>query len=396
VRRSDIYHRESEKTFSEKKREGTLLRVVLFRNRRRQIGEQDFAKHVFCSRRLLVHPIEMGFHMSKTDWSPLQKLWEDGEFILSRAVTPGGSEARLLLVPASERPSPATIRQLEYLYSLRQKLDSAWFARPLAIGSQDQRPALLLEDPGGILLGQTLARPPELQLTLRIGIGVASALGCLHARGLIHRNLNPDNVFVDLPTGEARLVGPYIALRAPGEGFQAPGPISTTLAFLAPEQTGRMNRSTDSRSDLYAYGVMLYRMVTGVFPFGAKNPTEWIHSHLAVQPMPPDQRSKTVPAQLSAIVMKLLAKMPEERYQTAAGVEKDLRICLERVESGRQIAPFPLGMHDIPDELLISEKLYGRDSQIDALLTAYRGRWRLVVSRNWCWSQAIPGSANPR
>lgn len=135
-----------------------------------------------------------------------------------------------------------------------------------------------------------------------------------------------------------------------------------------------MNRLTDARSDLYAYGVMLYRMVTGVLPFGAKNPTEWIHSHLAVQPMPPDQRSKNVPAQLSAIVMKLLAKMPEERYQTAAGVEKDLRICLKRVESGRQIASFPLGMHDIPDELLISEKLY----------------------RSWCWFQAIPGSANPR
>jgi predicted ATPase/signal transduction histidine kinase len=311
-------------------------------------------------------------HMSKTDWSPLQKLWEDGEFILSRGVTAGGSEPRLLLVPASDRPSPASIRQLEYLYSLRQKLDSAWFARPLAIGSQDERAALLLEDPGGVLLGQRLARPPELRLTLRIGIGIASALGCLHARGLIHRNLNPDNVFVDLATGEARLVGPYIALRAPGEGFQAPEPIGATLAFLAPEQTGRMNRSTDARSDLYAYGVILYRMVTGVLPFGAKNPTEWIHSHLAVQPIPPDQRSKTVPAQLSAIVMMLLAKMPEERYQTAAGVEKDLRICLERVESGKQIAPFPLGMHDIPDELLISDKLYGRDSQIDALLAAYR------------------------
>lgn len=124
--------------------------TFFFGNRRRQIEKQDFAKHVFLIPRRSRSPAQSKWdvHMSKTDWSPLQKLWEDGEFILSRAVTPGGSEPRLLLVPASERPSPATIRQLEYLYSLRQKLDSAWFARPLAIESQDERPALLLEDPG--------------------------------------------------------------------------------------------------------------------------------------------------------------------------------------------------------------------------------------------------------
>jgi serine/threonine protein kinase len=131
-----------------------------------------------------------------------------------------------------------------------------------------------VEDPGGIVLEQRLARPLELQLALRVGIGVASALGRLHARGFIHRNLNPGNVFVDLGTGEVRLVGPYIALRSPGKGSEAPDPIGAVLAFLAPEQTGRMNRSTDSRSDLYAYGVMLYRMVTGVLPFMAKDPME--------------------------------------------------------------------------------------------------------------------------
>jgi serine/threonine protein kinase len=260
--------------------------------------------------------------VSKTDCSPVQKLWEDSDFILSRDAPPGGSESRLVLAPASERPSPATIRQLEYLHSLRQKLDSAWFAWPLAIGSQNGRPALLLEDPGGIVLEQRLARPLEFQLALRIGIGVASALGRLHARGFIHRNLNPGNVFVDLGTGEVRLVGPYIALRSPGKGSEAPDPAGADLAFLAPEQIGRMNRSTDSRSDLYAYGAMLYRMVTGVLPFMAKDPMEWIHCHLAVQPTPPNQRAKSVPAQLSAIVMKLLAKIPEERYQTARAWRK--------------------------------------------------------------------------
>ena len=310
--------------------------------------------------------------MSKTHWSPVQTLWEDSEFILSREAPPGGSESLLVLAPASERPSPATVRRLEYLHSLRERLDSAWFARPLAIVSQDGRPALLLEDPGGTVLEQRLDRPLELPLALRVGIGIASALGRFHALGFIHRNLNPSSVFIDFGTGEARLVGAYIAPRSTREGSEPPEPVGVSLASLAPEQTGRMNLPTDSRSDLYSFGVMLYRMVTGVLPFIARDPMEWIHCHLAVQPMPPNERTKTVPAQLSAIIMKLLAKMPEERYQTATGVEKDLKRCLETLESGGQIAPFPLGMHDVPDQLLISEKLYGRDSEIQTLLSAFK------------------------
>ena len=313
-----------------------------------------------------------GIDRWKRDWRPVQKLWEDADFVLSREAPPGGSESLLVLTPTSEPPSPAAIRLLEDLHSLHEKLDSAWFARPLAIAWRNGRPALLLEDPGGFVLEQCLDRPLELPLALKIGIGIASALGRCHAVGFIHRNLNASNVFVDFGTGEARLVGAYIAPRSTREGSGAPEPVGATLGSLAPEQTGRMNRPTDSRSDLYSYGVLLYRMVTGMLPFMATDPMEWIHCHLAVQPMPPNERAKTVPTQLSAIIMKLLAKMPEERYQTATGVEKDLRKCLEMLESGGQIATFPLGMHDVPDQLSISEKLYGRDSYIETLLSAFK------------------------
>ena len=310
--------------------------------------------------------------MSKTNWSSLQKIWEDADFILSREATPGGSEPRLILAPTSERPSPAIIRRLEYLHSLRERLDSAWFARPTTVVWQNGRPVLLLEDPGGTVLEKRLGRPLELQLALRLGIGMASALSRFHAVGFIHRKLDPNNVFIDLDTGNTRLVGAYIALGSSSEGSEALEPLGVNLAYLAPEQTGRMNRSPDSRSDLYAFGVMLYQMVTGVLPFTAKDPMEWIHGHLAIQPMPPSQRVKAVPDQLSAIVMKLLAKMPEDRYQTATGVEKDLKKCLETLESGRLIAPFPLGMCDAPQQLLISEKLYGRDSEIQTLVSAFK------------------------
>ena len=312
--------------------------------------------------------------MSKRAEYILERLWEDSEFVLSREVRQDGSAPALMLAPASEQPAPEIVRRLEYAYSLRHELDSAWAVRPLELVHHDGRPALELEDPGSNLLEVQLRQPMELLQCLRVAVSVVAALGRLHARGLIHRRLEPSSVYVDLAAGKARLICIYLTPRLP-RGLPIPAPpelTGATLAYMAPEQTGRINRSTDSRSDLYAYGILLYKMVTGVLPFTAKDPMEWIHCHLAIQPMPPNERVHEIPKPISAIVMKLLAKIPEERYQTAAGVERDLRQCLEALESGGQIAPFTLGVHDVPDQLLISDKLYGRGSEIDTLLTAFK------------------------
>jgi PAS domain S-box-containing protein len=147
--------------------------------------------------------------------------------------------------------------------------------------------------------------------------------------------------------------------------------IAGTLAYMAPEQTGRMNRSVDSRSDLYALGVTFYEMLTGQLPFTAADPMEWVHCHIARQPVPPTEQVAGVPGPLAAIVMKLLAKTAEERYQTAAGVTADLRRCQAEWEATGRIGPFPLGTHDASDRLLIPEKLYGREREIDALIAAF-------------------------
>ena len=140
---------------------------------------------------------------------------------------------------------------------------------------------------------------------------------------------------------------------------------------MAPEQTGRMSRSLDSRSDLYAMGVTLYQLLTGSLPFTASDPMEWVHCHIARKPAPPDERSKSIPRTVSAIVLKLLEKAPEARYQTAAGVERDLRRCLAEWTASGCIGDFEPGEYDVPDRLLIPEKLYGRARETETLLAAF-------------------------
>ena len=190
---------------------------------------------------------------------------------------------------------------------------------------------------------------------------------------MIHKDLKPANVLVDPASGLVRLTGFGIASRLPRER-QSPAPpefIAGTLAYMAPEQTGRVNRSIDSRSDLYSLGVTFYEMLTGSLPFTASDPMEWVHCHIARRPAPPGERVADVPAPVSAIVMKLLAKTSDERYQTAAGLERDLRCCLMQWEAERRVDDFRLGEDDIPDRLLIPEKLYGRAREIETLLAAF-------------------------
>src|SRR5246127_144460 len=221
---------------------------------------------------------------------------------------------------------------------------------------------LVLEATGGEPLDRLLGQPMELSRFLRFAIGLANALGKLHQRGLIHKDIKPANILVDLASGAAWLTGFGIASRLPRER-QSPEPpeiIAGTLAYMAPEQTGRMNRSIDSRSDLYSLGITFYEMLTGALPFKATDPMEWVHCHIARQPVPPDECAAEIPRPLSAVVIKLLAKTAEERYQTAAGVEAALRRCLTAWESFGRIDPFPLGTQDVPDRLMIPERLYGR------------------------------------
>jgi serine/threonine protein kinase len=279
----------------------------------------------------------------------------------------------LVAFPASEQPAPAIVDRLTHEYSFKDELDSSWAVRPLELTRDRGQSILVLDDPGGELLSRHLGTPMDVGRFLRLAVGVAAVLGKMHQRGLIHKDIKPANILVNTASDEVRLTGFGIASRLPRER-QPPDPpqvIAGTLAYMSPEQTGRMNRSIDSRSDLYSLGITFYQMLTGSLPFTAQDPLEWVHCHIAKTPVPPHQRLETIPAPISRLVMKLLAKTAEDRYQTAAGVEHDLQQCLAEWEKRGRIDEFLLAEHDLPDRLLIPAKLYGRSREVAALLGSF-------------------------
>ena len=210
-------------------------------------------------------------------------LRADEEFSVCRARQNGEQSTVLVVAPVSEYPALGSLARLEHEYSLRDELDSDWALRPLALTRRQGGMMLVLDDPGGEPLDQCLAKPMELGRFLRLAINIAAGLGKLHRRWLIHKDIKPANILVDLATDKVWFTGFGIASRLPRErqAAEPPGVIAGTLAYMAPEQTGRMNRSIDSRSDLYSLGITFYEMLTGVLPFRASDPMEWVHCHIA-------------------------------------------------------------------------------------------------------------------
>ncbi|MDM0025237.1 trifunctional serine/threonine-protein kinase/ATP-binding protein/sensor histidine kinase [Variovorax saccharolyticus] len=303
-------------------------------------------------------------------------LWEDADRAFCRLVGDGADGDRHAFMPLASgagHSNQVQILRLAHEYELKDHLDATWALRPVELVREAGRTMLVVDFAGGAPLDRLVHQAMETGRFLRIATAMSAALGRLHGRGLIHKDLKPANVIVDSTTERVWLTGFGIASRLPRER-QAPEPpefIAGTLAYMAPEQTGRVNRSIDSRSDLYALGVTFYEMLTGHLPFTATDPMEWVHAHIARQPTSPSERSTSVPAAVSGIVMKLLAKTVEERYQSAAGVERDLRRCLSEWNTQGRVDDFSPGDHDAPDRLLIPEKLYGRESEVASLLAAF-------------------------
>jgi PAS domain S-box-containing protein len=301
-----------------------------------------------------------------------QLLCQDEIFALYRGWSTERQSSVLMVTPTSPSPPIKTVQKLERELSLAGKLDEAWATKPLALERNEGRPVLVLSDPGGVPFGTMLGKPIEAERFMVVATNAAATLRELHAVGLVHKDIRPDHLLVD-GSGKVWLTGLGRAGTAvPSDQAEGGSDLDASgLPYISPEQTGRIKRLVDERSDLYSLGIVLYQAMTGELPFVAIDAMEWIHSHVARQPIPPRQRNDEVQPVLEAVVLKLLAKKPDERYQTAAGLEADLRRCLHSwIQDGR-IVDFEVASGNANDRLRVPSGLYGRSDQLELIEAAY-------------------------
>jgi predicted ATPase/GAF domain-containing protein len=313
-------------------------------------------------------------------------VWEESGFLVYGGTEAATGRAVLIRVPKVGSDHDARANRLRRDYEISASLPTDVVIRPLSLERQDNGEALVLEDDGMRPLQQVMAlRRLELSEVVSVGVKLADLLGKLHARHIIHRNLNPHSVWYDQGTGEVRLADLGLAGRVAEEGYEIPlaGQIKGLLTHVAPEQTGRLVQVVDHRADHYSAGIILYQLLAGRLPFNFADPLQIVHAHLARLPEPPHRVDPRVPVPLSNITMKLLAKGPDERYQSARGLKADLSECLLQLQMSSAVEDFPLGRHDSSETFQLSQKLYGRDEPrarlADAFAQTREGLAQLVV-----------------
>ncbi|WP_437597959.1 AAA family ATPase [Sorangium sp. So ce590] len=305
----------------------------------------------------------------------ISEIQQSSDAVLYRGYRNADHVPVVIKLPKGDRPDPRMLAKLRHEHGILNELSLAGVVKTYGLEKHGSSFALVLEDFGGPPLDVALkARRLDLGATLKIASSVADALASIHRYGIIHKDIKPHNILTRPETWSAQLIDFGIATRLSREthGAEPPDTLEGTLAYMSPEQTGRMNRILDDRTDLYSFGVTLYEMLTGVLPFQTTDSVELVHSHIARRPIPPHEVSPAVPRVVSDIVMKLLSKAAEDRYETASGLKADLDECLARLSTTGRIEPFPLGRRDRSGKLRLSQKLYGREAEMTALGSAWQ------------------------
>lgn len=287
----------------------------------------------------------------------------------------GNDRQPVILKVASERHSKSKPDDtLQHEFNILKNLKTDSIVRAISIEPFEGGEVLVLEDIGGQTLKSLIASGTlGIVACLEIGVRLAAALEVVHDANIIHKDVCPENIVVNVDTCQVQLIDFSISTPARAETptITHPDMLEGTLPYVSPEQTGRMNRSIDYRTDFYSLGATLYEMLTSRPPFDCRDSLEIVHSHIAKEPAPPHSVNPDIPKTVSDIVVKLLSKTPDGRYQSASGLRRDLSDCLTQLKSKRRIADFKLGRHDISDKFEFSDKLYGREQETKALEQAF-------------------------
>ena len=307
-------------------------------------------------------------------YTNLKKINEGIKTVVYRGLNVQNQQPVIIKLLNSEHPHPIDVVNLKCQYEITKNLNISGIVNCLELERYRNSFALIMEDFGGQSLNYILGYLKNDRISfLKIAIQLAETLGQLHQQQIIHKDIKPRNIIINPATGVVKITDFSISSRLGRENqtINNPNCLEGTLAYISPEQTGRMNRSIDYRTDFYSLGATFYEMLTGSLPFAATDPMELVHCHLAKQPVPPIQLNPEIPSAVSEIVLKLLAKTAEERYQTAEGIKADLETCLAQLQESGTISHFIIGAKDLSNQLLIPQKLYGREEEVAVLMEAF-------------------------
>ncbi|HAX86884.1 MAG TPA: hypothetical protein DCY91_11645 [Cyanobacteria bacterium UBA11370] len=304
----------------------------------------------------------------------IEQLYESTKTLVYRGVRDSDQIPVILKILKEKYPTPDAIARFKLEYDITRNLTKEGVIKTYGLENYHYSLVMILEDFGGESLNRLLNhRKFTLEEFLTLVIRITEILGEIHAATIIHKDINPSNIVFNPTTGQVKIIDFGISSLLSGESVTIPNPniLEGTLAYMSPEQTGRMNRTIDYRTDFYSLGITFYQLLCDRLPFEATDAMELVHCHIAKYPTSPHELSLQIPQVISTLVMKLLAKSPEDRYQSAWAIKSDLQLCLQQLKESGKIIRFSLSNQDVADKFQISQKLYGREQEIKILLAAF-------------------------
>ncbi len=272
-------------------------------------------------------------------------------------------------------PEPEDLKNLEYEYKVMKNMDGEdGILRVFDLVKNENSLVIIEDDFGGESLDRIIKEGKfDINEFLQLSLKIIAAIGEIHKKNIIHKDIKPHNILYNRKTGEVKIIdfGISTQLSREVQKIITQDQLEGTLLYISPEQTGRMNRSIDYRTDYYSLGITLYQMLTGKVPFEADDPMELVHAHIAKTPANPSSINSGIPNVISEIIMKLLSKNPEERYQSTYGLISDIEKCRKEQAGKGVIKNFAIGEKDIPEKISIPEKLYGRDEEIKKIMQEF-------------------------